>query len=207
MLKKILDFLFPIHCVGCKQEKTHCCVACMARIPQIYMPPVIACNTIYAASSLKNNAMLSTLIHRFKYEGAKEISKHLISLFQKMPQAISENPVLVPVPLHKRRLNMRGFNQSMVLSKEINKKWHIEISDILERHRYTRPQVELSGAKRLTNIVDAFSIKNNAEKIDPEKLYIIVDDVYTTGATLGQCAKVLKKNGARHVAGLVIAKA
>lgn len=113
---------------------------------------------------------------------------------------------LIPVPLHLRRLNFRGFNQSLILAQQLAQKWNSPVSDILQRHRYTKPQVELNGPKRLTNVTDAFSMKNPAQRLNPEINYILIDDVCTTGSTLNECAKVLRRHGAEKILAAVVAK-
>ena len=210
----ILDFFFPIRCVGCKEIKTHCCEKCLSKITllldQMPRPPLEKELSVGAAASLQHNETLGELIHRFKYDGAKEIGPQLAALFDLENQRLPRNSVLVPVPLHPRRRNARGFNQSVILAQELAKKYNLQTLELLQRHRYTQPQVELKQQQRLINVRGAFSLKNSAalsQQFDPEKIYVIVDDVLTTGATMNECADVLRKNGARKISGLVIARA
>jgi ComF family protein len=112
----------------------------------------------------------------------------------------------MPVPLHKKRLRQRGFNQALLLAYGISKKYGLTLSfDNLARTRHTKPQVELSGKDRIANVAGAFSLRR------PEMLagrsVVLVDDVFTTGATLNECSRVLKDAGATRVMALTLARA
>ncbi|MEK7524366.1 MAG: phosphoribosyltransferase family protein [Patescibacteria group bacterium] len=110
------------------------------------------------------------------------------------------------MPLHPRRHRFRGFNQSKILAQEIGKYWQSPVQEILKRHRYTPPQVELSRNNRLKNVRGAFSLIYGT-RINPQATYFLIDDVCTTGTTLRECARVLKHHGAQKVWGFVIARA
>lgn len=221
LLKKILygllDIIFPVYCAGkCGKEKTHCCKTCFSKI-QILEKPLIetfpdskfAFEAVYAAGIHDEKSTLGRLIHRFKYDSSIEIGKMLASLFPKSWKehlGITENSVLVPVPLNRRRFNSRGFNQSEILAYEIGKTWGVKMKNLIKRHRYTQPQVELNRENRLKNLRGAFSIKDPAQKLKQEISYFIVDDVATTGTTLNECAKILRAHGAQKIFGLVAAR-
>jgi ComF family protein len=198
----LLDFLFPVTCIGCKQFGVQCCAECLQKIPLSHQ------NTekIIAATDFKEDSTLAELIHRFKYDGAKEIGEILVNLFPKNLELPNEK-VFVPVPLHKRRSNTRGFNQSAVLADLLAKKFGGEMQNILQRHRYTPPQAQLSREKRLLNVNGAFSMRNHEQKLYTESTYLLIDDVCTTGSTLSECEKVLKENGVQKIVWLVIARA
>ena len=160
------------------------------------------------------NPLIKNLIKRFKYEPlVKELAKDLASLIIAHFQLLDPPPnfgggdyVLVPVPLEKRKLKWRGFNQSEEIGKEISKFLNIPlINDILFKIKETLPQVELSEKEREENIKGVFIIRNR-KKISGKKI-LLVDDVYTTGSTMKECAQLLKKAGAKEVIGIVIARA
>jgi len=160
------------------------------------------------------NPLIKNLIKRFKYEPfVKELAKDLTSLIIAHFQLLDPPPnfgggdyVLVPVPLEKRKLKWRGFNQSEEIGKEISKFLNIPlINDILFKIKETLPQVELSEKEREENIKGVFIIRNR-KKISGKKI-LLVDDVYTTGSTMKECAQLLKKAGAKEVIGIVIARA
>jgi len=116
---------------------------------------------------------------------------------------ISQN-LIVPVPLHKKRKRWRGFNQAEVIACEIADHFNLELCiDHLVRIKHKKPQAKLGEAARKDNIINCFAWRG--DKLANRNI-IIIDDVVTTGATLNECAKVLKANGAGEVWGLVIAK-
>jgi len=114
--------------------------------------------------------------------------------------------IIMPVPLHKKRYNWRGFNQAFLLSKYIAKEFHLMVyEDLLIRQKNTKPQSKIkSMIKRRENINGAFSIVKN--EFLKNKNVIIIDDVCTTSATLNECAKELKNAGVKNVWGLVVAR-
>lgn len=118
--------------------------------------------------------------------------------------------VIVPVPLHKKRYNWRGFNQAFLLSEYIADKFDLDIcGSLLFRKRNTKPQTKIKSMKeRKENIKGAFFISEylDAKNLIKNNNVIIVDDVCTTSSTLGECAKELKKAGAKNVWGLVVAR-
>lgn len=209
--RDLLDFLFPVECVGCGTQKTHCCRLCWEKIsdhkPLIQKTPNAdkpALEGIIYSTIHQEKSPLAHLIHRFKYDGAQEIGKLLAQLFKNgKPPKI--NFIFIPVPLHKRRLRFRGFNQSKILAMEIAKYWDGNVQEILKRHRYTPPQVELSRDERLKNVRGAFSLAHDAH-INPQTTYFLVDDVCTTGTTLSECARILRQYGAEKIYGLVVAR-
>ncbi len=118
----------------------------------------------------------------------------------------AENPdYLIPVPLHKKRLHVRRYNQSALLCKYLSKKSLVEVDYFsLERVLNTVPQVSLIGAKRRNNLKKAFAL-NNTEKFKGKKV-VLIDDVKTTGSTLMECAKVLHKAGVKEIYSLTLAQ-
>ena len=179
---------------------------------------------LYFAVSYKNN-LIRTLIHQFKYEPyIKELSGTLalliITHFNLIQKEFSpEKHILIPVPLAKNKLKKRGFNQSEEIGKELSKNLLPAlptgqaggrqgkiplVSDCLIKEKETPPQMELPKEERIKNIKGAFRVKN-AEKIKGEKI-LLIDDVYTTGATMEECAKILKRAGALEVWGVVVAR-
>ena len=112
---------------------------------------------------------------------------------------------MVPIPLTKKKLKQRGFNQSEEIVKELSESLKIFfLDDCILKIKETSPQIELSGKAREENIKGAFLVKNN-EKIKNKKI-LLVDDVYTTGSTMEEVSKVLKESGAKEVWGLVVAR-
>lgn len=169
-----------------------------------------------------SDPLLREIIYLYKYSFIKELafplSKLMIDFWQtnQLTDYLTNQPIdyptnqliLVPVPLFKRRLIWRGFNQSEILAGILGKKFEIETKEILERERATLPQMEIKDKKtRQKNVYNAFKIKPEFLKLNMEnKTIILVDDVSTTGATLIECAKALKDLKPERIFGLVIAR-
>jgi len=173
---------------------------------------------LYFALSYKEKSLTRKLIHQFKYKPyTKNLAKTLASLLiehfiitGKNTDEIWNNGILVPVPLDKNKLKIRDYNQSEELAKELSKVLKIPvISDILIKTKPTAPQMELKKEEREKNLLDAFAIKNCGSPALPQfldKKIFLVDDVYTTGSTMEECASVLRNAGAKSVWGICIAR-
>lgn len=149
---------------------------------------------------------LREAIHQFKYRPCRSLGKPLSAWMARNLRLISEIDVVMPVPLHRKRLRQRGFNQALLLSYGVGSAFEIPLSvDNLIRSRFTRPQVELSGEERIKNVAGAFAIRRPGE-VDGKSV-LIVDDVFTSGATMNECAAVLKEGGAARVTALTLARA
>jgi ComF family protein len=190
-----------------RQGKDHVCGACLDSPKRFQI----------ARSAGIYKDTLMAVIHCFKYKGKTQLSRPLgillfaafINFWDKMSMDL-----IVPVPLHVKKLKKRGFNPSFLLVKDwirIAEFLHVKVPDIpinidvLERKRWTEPQTGLGRKERLANVKNAFHIKNGS-KINGKSI-LIVDDVYTTGATVNECAKVLLKGGAGQVDVLTLARA
>ena len=158
-------------------------------------------------SALDFNESSRALIHGLKYEKYTNIAKFFAPLMHK---TLLENPNMleaeyfVPVPIHKKRFKKRGFNQAEVLARELSALADIPILNALERIKNTKSQTTLTKKERAENIKEAFIC--SCPKEIKKKAVILIDDVCTTGATLEECAKVLKKAGAREVYALCATK-
>lgn len=120
-------------------------------------------------------------------------------------QQSGENSVFIPMPLHKNKKRKRGFNQSEIIAKELSLALNIPLkTNILVKTENTQSQTNLTREERAKNIKNAFQTKNPSEI--EGKIIFLVDDVFTTGATMEEAAKTLKKAGASHVWGLAVAR-
>lgn len=222
----ILDVLFPKICLNCQREGDYLCQDCLAilgvsNFHQKY--PAKNLTDLYFALPYQN-ILIKRLIQKFKYEPyIKELSKTLADLiithfslsdnlesfsdadFIEHPRR-SRDFILVPVPSEKKRLRKRGFNPAEEIGKELSLHFKIPlILDVLIKIKETQPQVELASAARKENLKGAF-LKKNEEAVKNKKV-ILVDDVYTTGSTMEECAGVLKQSGAKEVVGIAVARA
>nr|MBW1795956.1 ComF family protein [Deltaproteobacteria bacterium] len=152
---------------------------------------------------------LMEAIHLLKYRKKTSISRPLSALARETFFRfwdINTIDLLVSVPLHVKRLRERGFNQAHLLIRRWAKQEGISLDGLtLSRSRWTEPQTSLSRAERRKNIKGAFSVRH-PERIKGRKV-LLVDDVYTTGATVNECARVLMKAGAEFVDVLTLARA
>jgi ComF family protein len=230
------DCLYPIFCLNCgkfisNENKHYLCVDCFKTIPiysALFCPvcfkrisiikkchhnnksylDFLGCATDYENEPVKN------LIHEFKYNFVKEIKitlgDFLINYWLKISSDLEINPkeiYVIPIPLSSKRYNWRGFNQSEELAKIFADYFNFPLlTNVLIRQKNTLPQAQLTKKERLFNLIDAFKIKNDSKSLIKNKTIILVDDVYTSGATLQQAAKVLKQNDAKKIIGLVVAK-
>ena len=224
-----LSVLFPRFCLSCQKEGSYLCEDCLSII-EISEHQYCLCkkpqriwqggkcqrcvsrklNGLYFAVPYQNS-LVQNLIKLFKYKPfIRELSKPLASLminhFQLLdnPPAFSEF-LLLSIPLEKRKLKQRGFNQAEEIAKELSSFLKIPlISDCLIKIKETFPQVELTAEARKENIKRVFLVKNT-EKIRGRKI-LLVDDVYTTGSTMEEGARALKIAGAKEVWGVAVAR-
>jgi ComF family protein len=152
---------------------------------------------------------LRQAIHRWKYEGKTHLTPFFAEWMATGLKHYWESnsfDLLLPVPLHTRRLRERGFNQALLLVKELSHRIGIPYEKtILQKKRPTIPQVNLSGAEREKGVRGAFDVIGKEEL--ERKSVLLVDDVYTTGATVNECSKVLLRGGAERVGVLTLAHA
>lgn len=227
---KVLDFLFsailPKRCINCAKFDTWLCDCCHTTLPVLtdqHCPickkvttPLgevcLNCNNsnicidgVFIVSSF-DSTLLKNLIHHFKYKFIRELSEPLgLLIAQGLMNSHFPSPdLIIPVPLHKRRLRWRGFNQSKLLAKSIELTISTDTTSLI-RKKYTTSQVKVkSRKKRVSNIKNAFCV------VAPHKIkgksILLIDDVITTGSTIEECAKVLKNAGAKKVNALVLAR-
>ena len=209
----ILDLLYPQFCFNCQREGSYLCEDCQStlRISNIHQK----CQSqnlkdLYFALPYQET-LIKNLIQKFKYQPfVKGLAISLTSLIITHFQLLDNKPnfsdyILTPVPLEKSKLKWRGFNQAEEIGKELARFLKIPlINNVLVKIKETLPQVEFSDEERKENIKGAFLVKNGG--IIKEKKILLVDDIYTTGSTLEECAKVLKEAGAKEIIGIVIAR-
>ncbi len=148
---------------------------------------------------------LAAALHRYKYGRDTTLAPALAELLSDHCPLSVNHDVIVPVPLHIRRLRWRGFNQALLLAKPLAKRFGVPLDPfILRRTRATPPQVSLGEADRRRNIAGAFAVR--IPGLVRDRSALLVDDVYTTGATVNECARALRRAGARRVDVLVLAR-
>lgn len=150
---------------------------------------------------------LRRALHRYKYARDITMARPLGTLFATAGNTVgSDLELIVPVPLHLTRLRWRGFNQAQLLARPLSRSTGVPIdTHALDRIRPTRAQVGLHEHERRANVRGAFRVYDRARVAN--RRILLVDDVYTTGATVNECARVLRNAGANSVDVLVLARA
>ena len=235
MLKGLVDVVFPPQCMACgavlRDKSLPLCFPCFSQIKFIRSPLCPHCGHPYAEPTEQDHlcgdcllaapafltaralgqyeSVLLDVIHRFKYGGKVSLGERLGELMAQFTYPsflIKDYSLVIPVPLHPRRLRQRGFNQALILAREIARCFSLRLDiSSLRRIVCTEPQVGLGRERRNLNIKGAFSVTDPG-RIKGEKI-ILVDDVYTTGSTAKECARTLMKNKAERVAVLTLARA
>ena len=230
-----LELFFPSFCFGCNKEGTLLCYDCKSTLEiseyhyclcnnhPLRLPPGSSgtCNRckykklsgLYSALPYKEKSLTRTLIHNFKYEPyIKTLSTYLTDLIlehlllsQITAEHIGKDSIIIPIPLEMKKRKSRGYNQSQELATLIGQAFNVpSIPDNLVKIKKTPPQMKLSLKEREENIKNVFAVKNPAQ-VKGKKVFL-VDDVYTTGSTMEECARILKEAGAKTVWGMVVAR-
>jgi len=235
LFKALLDLLFPVQCISCNNDGDWLCSDCLNKIlnqkhEQTTCP---ICNTpgynngtvcptcqktfyldkVFIAVPYENE-LIQKLIKTFKYNFVKDLSipiaEIMINYFKKVNSInlLNNYPInVISSPLSKKRLRWRGFNQSELLAREIAKKLNLNyLPNLIIKTKNTKEQAELNRQERLINIKNAFMINKKDQPEISGQSFLLIDDVITTGATLGEMAQVLKSNGAKEIWALVVAK-
>jgi ComF family protein len=224
-----LDLFFPADCPICEgpaynDEFSFTCLACLDSVAWIQKSRCRSCGVgmdgmDYAGLTCKNcresppvfgegrsmfhlNQAGRILIHELKYNANKRVLDDMPFFLERVPQFLEfvTGAVLIPVPLHKKKLRKRGYNQSLWVAKVFAKEAGVSTVayDCLERTRDTPSQTKLDRAERKQNVKNAFALKDGT-CLDGFDRIVLVDDVYTTGATLDACAQALIDSGISQV--------
>lgn len=211
---EILDFLFPPICGICgKLDKNWICDVCRKRIKKLekfnsnykiegnmYFDKFLYCYTY--------KGIIRKLLLQYKFSNKAYLSYFFANLIlnnKKIDEILKFYDIMIPVPMDKIKKKKRGYNQTELISSILCKKLKIlEDKKSLVKIKQTKTQSTLNQEERRNNIKNAFLV-NNKEKIRNKKI-ILFDDIYTTGATVNEISKILKKAGAKEILVLVIAK-
>lgn len=223
----ILDFLFPRKCLGCKRAGGYVCSRCVKKVrlhkqiciecerPAVDGVTHLSCRRPLgldrAVSIWRYEGVIRTLVLRMKYgfasDVARELAAHAVSFLKQEQNLFPEEALLIPVPLAKRRGNWRGFNQAEVVGSYVSSSMGWKYSDgVLLRKVSRRPQTELKEKERIANVRGVFTLNSKSLNAEGCNSVVLFDDVLTTGATLKEAGKILKRGGANKVLGLTIAK-
>jgi len=234
LLEAAASLLYPPVCTSCSgkiEAGEYLCEQCNAKAARIVAPFCQQCSEpfdgaltraftcancahreIYfdaAVAAYRGRGIVRDVIHEFKY--ARQVHlRHLVArwlcaAFEDTRIRQSHFDLMVPVPLHPTRQRERGFNQAVLLAELVSQQVSIRCKPVLERIRYTTTQTALDRAERIQNLHNAFRLRKNADVRGLRVL--LIDDVLTTGSTLSECARVLKRAGAISVYAATAARA
>ncbi|MFA9262725.1 MAG: ComF family protein [Undibacterium sp.] len=227
------DLVFPLHCFGCEEEGSLACKRCLAALPEReyqecpicrkpYQKNGATCQSCRKATALDgllvarpyHHRLIKKLVFGLKYRFIDAAADPLAELLAEsiLHQSLTLPDLVIPVPLHARRIRYRGFNQAEVLGRKLMERLLPNVpipvrNDLLHRVRFTKPQMRTdSKTERTENLQDAFEAPIETAGPLVGKSVWLIDDVATTGSTLDACAKALKQAGAKTVWGIVIAR-
>ena len=233
----MLGLFLPRTCAGCQKiwledHQGFWCEACLNELPWLQTPicpqcgrpfpkspssPYHLCGDCLLSVFLFDSARSATYhagvvrkrIHQLKFGGQLHWVRPLAELMERSARREASTlsiDMIFPVPLHIKRLRQRGFNQAGLLARTLGRRLGLPVSfDCLLRTCWTEPQTRLNREQRLHNVKDAFHVVDES-KVRKRRI-LIVDDVYTTGTTLNECAKTLKAAGASEVHAVTVSRA
>ncbi len=235
LFNSILDFFFPKRCLACKQSGNYLCPECRAKLKLVdqYVCPVCEgpqrhgrthprCQSTLSLDGLLSGfvyanpwrqAIIKLKYRPFVFDAAEEITGLLLAN-EKFTAEINwlladlskTNVAIVPVPLHWWRFQKRGYNQAELTARILGRQFKLPmIPDLLVRERYTKQQRGLTLEQRRKNILSAFRLNEKSRRTVPQTVFL-VDDIWTTGATLRTCGAVLKRAGVKKIYALTLAR-
>lgn len=225
LIRPLFRFVFPSACCVCegplRGDERKVCSSCWSSIRQVSGTDDIYRDTLSNVSRnvaklvapyyFDKDGTLQTIIHELKYNGMTSLG---VELGRHVGEQLIDHVLgvevdgLIAVPLHKTKLRERGFNQTECVCEGIREKTGLPIvSRLLERVRYTQSQTKMNTDERKQNVAEAFRLNPHAKTQIVQRTFVLVDDVITTGATINECAAVLKKAGAKQVIACSVALA
>lgn len=208
----LLELIYPDVCAFCnKIQKESLCKKCEEKIKKYKKDIVIRSKNNYfeeLISIFKYEGLIREKIIQYKFQDKSYIYNTFAKIIlknEKVCGLLKKYDIIIPVPIHRKRKLQRGYNQTQLIAKEIAKNIDIKLcDDVLVKSKNTIAQSKLNKNKRKQNIKNAFKVLN-LEKIQGKNI-LLFDDIFTTGSTVNECSKILKKAGAKTVGVLTIAK-
>ncbi|MDX9892792.1 MAG: ComF family protein [Patescibacteria group bacterium] len=215
MWQKVIDLLFPVECLGCTKIGQWLCDDCLNNI-------AIAEKNFLAEEKFRpltglivaldyHQPLFAKALHCYKYNYIKDLGECLAPFLIKaisrvyLAKKLKGFDLIIPMPLARQRLVWRGFNQSEILARLVSKEFDWPLADnVIARKHRRQPQVGLGATARIENVKGVFKIR--VPFVLTDKRILLIDDVLTTGATLTECARILKSAGAAEVWAAVLAR-
>lgn len=225
----LTDLLFPRACLICGKGKKYICANCMGKVdrcksicpicgrPSIDGLTHVKCSKPWSLDGLTSawtyEGVIRRAIIKLKYKFAYEIAEEIVENFTPLIKSFYllnnfSDVLLIPVPSHRLRKNWRGFNQTELIGKMVAKKmgWKFN-SKVLFRKKNVVPQINLRAKDRVENVRGIFGLRKEGEiSLSSHKETILFDDVWTTGSTMKEAGKVLKRNGFKKVWALTLSR-
>ena len=221
--RDVLDLIFPRYCFGCQKEKTRLCSSCLSNLPRSFSSGEEKIFSVFDY----NSPVMKQAIWALKYKRAIDLGETFAralsdTLLEELADILLLPPdlkgaqglagetkiILIPVPLSSARRRARGYNQAEELAKQmvaINPEQFVLEKNLVKKIKDTPTQVSLRDrAKRLANLKNAFTLKRPIQ-YERGQIFVIIDDVATTGTTIGEIRRLLEKAGYRRIYGLVLA--
>lgn len=202
-LQGALELIFPDNCLLCRQflnsrHQRQLCTNCLGSL--VFNPAPFSNDHVWSVCLYNEPAQ--KLLHAFKYNAKTSLCKTLVPLMidfiDRHSLPLQQFDLITPIPLHPVRLRERGYNQSALLSLALSRHYGIlHTENLVVRQKMTHTQTELGAKQRWTNMEGAFRIKNSTDVED--RSILLIDDLYTTGATVHSAAQALKTAGAARV--------
>ena len=215
IIAALLDFLFPPHCPLCHayvESRGGWCPKCLQQALQFHRLPLsVPMQAVLADAWALGvyRGSLRDLIRHLKYQRKRSNLPYIETLLRsaegemQLQKMLASIDLAVPVPLYPAKEKQRGFNQTELIFGSFLSRQHIPLARCLLRIRPTKPMYELNERERAANLQGAFAVTETAQLAG--KNILLLDDIFTSGATAGECARVLKMAGARSVSVLVLA--
>lgn len=210
MIENLLDILFPKICLNCgKYGKNYLCSSCFDKMDlRFKIFPISKKSYNFLIYLGKYKEEIRKRLLEFKFYNKAYINEYFLEFLIKdknICDFLNKFDIIIPVPMHKDKKLRRGYNQTEIFAKNLSKKLNLGYEDdVLIKFKENKTQSLLLPNERTKNVRDVFRIKNSFKL--KNKNIILVDDIFTTGATVNVCSSLLKKSGASEIIILVIAK-
>lgn len=232
ILRIITDIIFPAKCIVCNALSTSdllLCASCWKEIEFITEPGCSACGFPFdfdmgadalcvscvksrpyfdrAFAAFRYTTSSKAFVYKLKYQDQLYIAAFFARFITNKLRNFYEYRIVIPVPMHRNKLRKRLYNQSAILARQVAKTLRLDyFPNILIKTKDTIAQSKLNRERRKQNIVNSFAVLEDYKNIIKGHNVILIDDVYTTGATVNECSKILKKAGCKKILVVTMAR-
>lgn len=232
-ISKLISIIFPSKCIACSSivsAGSKICSICWGKLEFISSPSCAKCDYPFefdighdalcgsclneaplfdkAISVLRYTALSKVMVHRLKYSDKLHIAKHFASLlFKKIHKDVHKFDFIIPVPMHRKKMRSRFYNQAALMVTHLSGYSAIvPLHNGLLKTKHHKSQTGLSRGIRKENVKNTFGINKKYISLIKGKNILLVDDVYTTGATVNECSKVLRRSGCGSITVITLAR-